>query len=158
MWHKDQDEKPGQWRNIPVCKHLAFTCSTLSPQLPNLVCWLLVEDPSVLWEWLLPGKVFSFFTCCLDAVQTLALAKDQSVDNSSQDHLKVNPLLGGFFYRTEGPLLCTCASWTPRNLTYLAGRVLPCLEVSRSLQTRGRVTFSVLCLTEFHSLNMFSGV
>lgn len=48
---------------------------------------------------------FFYFTCCLDAAQTHALAKDQSVDNPSQDHLKVNPMLGGFFVVQSDPSL-----------------------------------------------------
>uniref|UniRef100_A0A8C3SMF6 Protein Mdm4 n=1 Tax=Chelydra serpentina TaxID=8475 RepID=A0A8C3SMF6_CHESE len=55
-----------------------------------------------------PREGFLFcFTCHIDAAQTLALAKDQSVESPSQDQLKVNPLPGGFFCSTGWPLLCT---------------------------------------------------
>lgn len=86
---------------------------------------------------------FFCFTCYLDAAQTLALTKDQSVDNPSQDQLKVNPPPGGFFCCTERPLLCTCAWWTARTFYCLIDRSSPSLKVLGSPQTRDRVT--LLC-------------
>lgn len=132
--------------------------NTFYPQLPGLVCWLLVKDPSMFVRMVITREGFFFyFTCCLDAAQTHALAKDQSVDNPSQDHLKVNPVLGGFFCRTELPFSVPVHGGLPELLTCLTGRLLPSSEVLGSPQTRDRVT--ILCLTEFHSLCVcFRGV
>ncbi|XP_013931710.1 PREDICTED: protein Mdm4 [Thamnophis sirtalis] len=67
-----------------------FTLKECMIYLGEYIEGLLAMDDIRAIKWLLPGKVFSFFTCCLDAAQTLAFTKDQSEDNPSQDRLKQN--------------------------------------------------------------------
>ncbi|KAL7985315.1 hypothetical protein Chor_003885 [Crotalus horridus] len=59
-----------------------------------------IKEPSLVYDMLRRNVTLTTTT---DAAQTLAFTKDQSEDNPSQDQLKVNPLLGGFFCRTECP-------------------------------------------------------
>ncbi|XP_042318487.1 protein Mdm4 isoform X1 [Sceloporus undulatus] len=65
-----------------------------------------VKDPSPVYDMLKRNVIPASFT---DAAQTLALAKDQSVDNPSQDQLKQSSTERSFItgYKEETPLICT---------------------------------------------------